>query len=587
MSELQLNLKTLVNREESKEALVRFEDTTDELVPRLRYNIPLPSAYDGFFFMETDFGNLPWKQEAYGGKPKVPQAAEASQAGGITKWLKNNPKMIYELARKPLIKPPIPLPPEPLTSPVSLSEELTFPVRDEVRLVERGNPDVFIDFEGHEIPVTEIEQQVSEGNALLLYYAFGGTPQHTYIPEPKDQASANPRFVIVEHYRLSSHFGDYGAGRTVKTFSLWPGEETQLYIRSWRRTEKRFKAASSIFDSYTQEAALDFANSLEAESTDRNSYQEANNWKASGGASLNLGIVKIGGGGGGGGSSKSARETFAKSVAKISSHTASKASSKRETTVSTELEISEAEEFEIITERQVRNVNLSRTLNLVCRELNQEFETYLSLVDVSIAVVNDYLDTFDEVPLYDVDSLLEKYLKNNWDGNQPPNADPNPRKYVKDLLWREMSAVFDYQGNAKQFLEEANHPAGGKYWRVKRRSDPDAAHPFYPGGKIPVEGIVLERTRHSVRTDGIIIDALLGHGVSLDNYALGTQQEVLIEKQLENKKTELALELINSGDTKKIEAFKSLFVCCGKELIEKIIDQLNSSEDRNTKEEKK
>ncbi|PLY15914.1 MAG: hypothetical protein C0631_04995 [Sedimenticola sp.] len=192
------------------------------------------------------------------------------------------------------------------------------------------------------IPVEEIKAAVASGKRIQFSRGFGGELRYTYVKFVTDEAQANPRFVIVEHYRLTSHFGDYGAGRTINTFSLWPGEETRLYVRSWRRTEQKLKEASSIFDSFTNEAATDFENSFEQESSTKSTSEESGNWNASAGLGLDLGVFQVGASGGGGGSSKSSREELAKTVSKVSRHHASKASAARETTVSTEIEATEA-----------------------------------------------------------------------------------------------------------------------------------------------------------------------------------------------------------------------------------------------------
>ncbi|MFA5251035.1 MAG: hypothetical protein WC454_00405 [Phycisphaerae bacterium] len=584
--ENEIDVKSLISRPESPSTLVRFEDETDKHAPRLNYAVPLPNSYQGRLFLEVDMGKLPWTTEALQGENKIKDFL----VPGITKGtLKDNILRDFNIIHKigiypistnlkgssvravrgPFVNPQT----NPTDTPVSSSSSSSTPRMEYVEREKEG----FLRFMDHEIPVHEIEQQAKQNRVLVIYQAFGGLIKHAYIPEAQDEKSASPRFVIIEHYRLSSLFGDYGAGRTVQTFSLWPGEETTLYVRNWRRTEQRFKQCSTIFDSYTQEAALAFETDLEAECGYREAHESTKEWKADGGASLNLGIVKIGGGGGGGGSSKSAREAFAKTVSKVSSHHSSKASAQRDTTISTELEASESMEFETITERRVKNVNLSRVLNIVCRELNQEFLTYLSLIDVSVAFVNDR-HIYEEVPLYDIDRLLDKYLKSSWDGTPPPASDTNPRNHVKKYLLEQISTVFDFQGNKKQFIEEANDLPGGKYWRVRRRTHPDTPNPFYPGGNIPVEGVVLEVAKHTIRTDGIIVDALLGHGVALDNYVLGTQQEVLRERRLSNKKMELALDAVASGDNQKLEGFKSLFACSAEDVIKQIMDIMARSD---------
>lgn len=568
-----LSTETFINRAESSSSLVRFEDQTDKNASRLNYSTPLPGSYEGRFYLEVELDiNLPWSSEATTGESRTTKLINETSGKNIDELAnKLRESVIIDRYGSILPKPeppinhytlPTPLlsiiPEQSSLSPVIPNQFIPLSSSLPLTLIRYSDDRYYVQVGNNIVSVDEIYAKAGIGQAFVIYPTFGGNINYTFVEESKSDKDANPRFVIIEHYRLSSHFGDYGAGRTIKTFSLWPGEETKLYMRSWRRTEERFRQASTIFDSYTQEAADEFEQSLESENTYRSSYQKSKSWKAEGSLGLNLGIAKIGGGGGGGGSSQSARESFAKTVSKVSSHHASKASAKRENTVSTDLEKMEATEFEEITERVVKNVNLSRVLNLVCRELNQEFITYLSLINVTIAFVNDK-HIYEEVPIYDIDRLINKYINLVWDGNTPQSININPRQYIRDYLVKQISTVIDYQGNKHELLEEKESEFGEKYLRIKRSVDNKSINPFYPNNDIPVEGIVLEKTSHTIRTDGIIIDALLGHGIALDNYALGTQQEVLLEKQLNNKKLALALKLIEEEDIQKIELFRSIF----------------------------
>ena len=168
----------------------------------------------------------------------------------------------------------------------------------------------------------------------------------------------------------------------------------------------------------------------------------------------------------------------------------------------------------------------------------------------SIAFANDR-QTFEEVPLYDMDRLLNKYLK-----DQPS------RTKVKNELISQIKNVIDYEGTSIEFIEETSHPNGNKYWRVKKSKDPGNPNPFYAAGKVPVEGIVLEMNKHTVRTDAVIMDSLLGHGVALDNYQLGLQEQDLMKKELANRQKKLALRLIAEGDDKKVSNYRSIFCEC-------------------------
>ena len=418
----------LESRPESDKALLRFADPGPKDVPKLSYSLPLPNSYEGQFFLEVDVGAIPFKKVADDGERRIPPPPQTGGVPSIRDLIVRNPDIIPSLVKKPTVVDPPPIRTRGIALPIALAADLTadrpqpLGANIAVHTTPRLLGEEQLEFNGDLVPLTEVETQARQNRTLVFYQGFSGLTRHGFVPDAPAGQSANPRFVIIERYRLTSLFGNYGAGRTVATFSLWPGEETSLYVRSWRRTEQRAKEASTIFDSYTTEAASDFETSLDRESANRSAREETSEWQAEGGFGINLGIFKIGGGGGGGGSSKAARESMAKTVSRVSSHHASKASAKRETSVSTELEVSEAAEFESITERRVENVNLSRVLNIVCRELNQEFQTYLSLIDVTVAFAND-LHVFDEVALHELDALVAKYVEPTWPGSGPSGAD--------------------------------------------------------------------------------------------------------------------------------------------------------------------
>ena len=453
----------------------------------------------------------------------------------------------------------------------------------------------------------ELLAQAEKGKVFAVHQTFGGTLELDLTSVAPDRAAANPRFVVVQHYRLSSHFGDYGAGKTVGVFTLMPGEETRLYLRSWRRTEEKYKAASSIFDSFTAEAANEFESDIQSETTEKESQSVArelhSQFKGSGG--VNLGFLKtdLSGEASDDVTTNSANESIAKSAHKVSTHHSSKASSKRETEVTQELEKTAEQEFETITERTIKNTNLSRTLNIVTRELNQEFKTYFSLVDVSLAFKNDR-GVVEHFQIHEIDKMLRKYLKSRPPEPPAPGAGlavggvagglatPSPDfdnmsqySWVRRTLLENINAVYDFQGTRHELLEEVvtdgdseeafplgRAPSGSKrYIRVRRARGADARNPFYEEGFVPVEGLVMNVSNHTVRTGTVIIDSLLGHGVALDNYALGMQQEALRKEQNENRKTEVALDLVASGDEARITAFKDLLGSPGEEFLRQVV----------------
>lgn len=605
---MELDLSFLVTRQESDSTLVRFEDDTDANAPRLNYAIPLPGAFQGKLYVETDFLNdsLPWTDAARAARRKRPAIRNFVTAleDGNTLAVPPVENLVVfptvsevRLAANAVRLAPI-LSSTVLTSGSQSGRADAPPQRNPiagiggiaVRPPDSGDvgPDVTLASQAslglvlgdREIDIAQIAAEERDGNVPVLYQRFGGDFGLTYVPEPEDPADANPRFVVIEHYRLSSFFGDYGAGRTIANFSLMPGEETSIYLRTFRRSETTSKEASSIFDSFTTEAANEFESDLMSETTNTESESAARTLesKYKGSGEINIGIAKTSHSGERNVTREtaSARESVAKNVAKTTSKHASKASSKRDVEVTQELEQTEEQEFERIVERKIKNTNLSRTLNIVTRELNQEFATYFALYDITIAFVND-TGIFEVFQVHQIDDMIEKYIAETPSGGlidpNSPFGVQSPRVFVRERLLEQVNVVYDVEGTRHDFLEEVSVedgtetvgpvgtvPAGGtRYLRVRRPRGPERENPFYEPGRYPVDGIVMDVTRHTVRTPAVIIDALLSHGVALDNYALGLQQETLREKQLENNKTELALALIDAGDTDRLEAFRSLF----------------------------
>ena len=66
----------------------------------------------------------------------------------------------------------------------------------------------------------------------VFYRSMGGSLRLRFVKMPEDP---EPRLILVETYKLTSFPGDYGAGTTIKTFSLLPKEETEISIRTWKK----------------------------------------------------------------------------------------------------------------------------------------------------------------------------------------------------------------------------------------------------------------------------------------------------------------------------------------------------------------
>ncbi len=354
----------------------------------------------------------------------------------------------------------------------------------------------------------------------------------TLIP---DFNSRLKRLILVESYRLSSYLGDYGAGKTINTFSLLPGEKTKISVKTYRQTETTANSASSILDSFTEESSKDFEKSMASEQSDRQKYDESFNYKLSAEASASWGWGSASVSAGESGGTNSAREDFAKNISNAVQKHVAKASSKRDVHINTSYEEKDTTTNEALIEREIENINVSRTLNFVFRQMNQEYITLLHLVDVRIGyfqvdTVNGQDQyTYKEVTLPKLDSLLAEAIV------------PDKQVEVRNAIIHQLSNMFDYEDRCHSFVElktfqddRGENIPYSHYLRVKKGYV--STYGNQTGGiGIQVPGIIMAATKNVLRTDGIIVEALLGEGEALDSYSQSLQNEAIHEKKLDNE----------------------------------------------------
>ena len=249
------------------------------------------------------------------------------------------------------------------------------------------------------------------GKRLTFYRDLSGQTNYRFIHY---RSAIKPSLLLVEYYRLTSFTSEYGAGRTIKTFSLLPGEKTRIKIRSFRRSELTMKQSSSIVDSTSQETETEFMKSILHEQGNQDDINSSYEYRAETGAeasgSWGWGNASVEASGGISGVTNSSRNEFGKNVSDAVTQNVARASSKRDIHIDTAMDYHRTEEEEDSIERTLENVNVSRTLNFAFRQLNQEYITLLHLVDVRVAFYNGQPESTYEVPLSDLDRLLKQYV---------------------------------------------------------------------------------------------------------------------------------------------------------------------------------
>ena len=118
-------------------------------------------------------------------------------------------------------------------------------------------------------------------------------------------------------------------------------------------------------------------------------------------------------------------------------------------------EVHEEAGEETAIEREIENINLSRVLNLVFRQMNQEFVSLLHLVDVRVGFFNGFAELAVEAPISQMDNLLAKVVV------------PAKRAEVRAAILNHLAAVKDYKDDVFVLTEEKQF-GDERYVRIRR-----------------------------------------------------------------------------------------------------------------------
>lgn len=401
---------------------------------------------------------------------------------------------------------------------------------------------------------------LNAGKQVYLYQNLNGTT--TYRINNKPQEEPNPHIYLIETYQLSSHLGEYGAGRVVKTFSLLPGERTKISVRTFLRSESKRSESSSILDSVTDESATDFQSAIESEQSDKQGYAKTFEYhaEAEAKASWGWGSAKVSGGVKG--STNATREEFSKNIASATEQHTAKASAKRDVEINTSYEVTETNENETSIEREVENINVSRTLNFIFRQMNQEFYTFLHLIDVRVAFFNGYSTSRREVPLHQLDSLLDEVVKENH------------RSAARTAVTDSLQTILDHEGTSHTnfIVDRQVDPQLPPYKRVNKEKMSEYADPI-TNSNFKLPGIIMAVTKNVMRTEGVIVEAILGEGSALDHYSTQLQEIEIIRLDVKNKlalakaeKVKLSNQVVRDNDPDRAKLLVSLLEA-GKPLL--------------------
>ncbi len=375
-----------------------------------------------------------------------------------------------------------------------------------------------------------------------------------------------PALFLVQVIGISAFLGEYGLGKTVKTFTLLPGETTTISTRTWRATEESVALASSIIDSYTESAADRFADTVMTETTDTATQDKTENWHAEAEVKGSFGFGSASVSGGGGGEYSSSTEEFAKSVDEAVAEHSAESSAQRENTVTSNSERSESTENEEVIERTITNINVGRVLNFTFRELNQVYLTRTHLKEVRIAFSNGNSGSWREEPVSNMRKLVAEVI------------DPKKVDAVCQDLLRTIAVAFDKDGLPVPVLDQVELSNCGRtatvtdatpdkkcqyalptadgtlYYRYKRGPLGQPGNDPYP-----VDGVLLKERSVVMSTDSVVVESLLGVNSALDAYSTALQNEAIREKKLANDRQQLAHAIVSAKDADAAAVYAQVY----------------------------
>lgn len=430
-----------------------------------------------------------------------------------------------------------------------------------------------------------------DGVKPFLVETMGGFG--TKVEYLKAPTAPLPYFIAIEEFTTCSYLGDYGAGRTLNTFSLLPGEKTTISVKTYKDITSTKTSSDNILDSYSESSTNELEKLLEGERVSSESATggfgttKTSAWgvgvKTSIGAVIKD-IVKIGvdtdasyhSGTTHQSSFSASRAAGSRMLQQAMSKHVSNSNSNRQVEINTTTSTTESSGEETSIVRELVNYNKSRVLNFVFRQLLQQYVTVTYLSNVKFAYCNGYSESLRVVELEELQNLLEDVIL-------PEHIDD-----VREKLLKPYCSVWNYKDDPIDFIESVNIDYGSclpgteseTFWRIKKNIDD-----IYTSGglDIHVPGPILNVTTHTLKTSSVVADAILGQGEALDCYNMKLQDASAVAEQLKNLSTTQQISIIEqiTDPAQRAELYKRVFGnCC--DVPQAIIGGCGCSDNSNT-----
>jgi len=378
-------------------------------------------------------------------------------------------------------------------------------------------------------------------------------------------------FFLKFHLKMLTYPGKIGMGKVVKTLSLLPGEEAELYSSNYLSNEKSRTDCENIIDSSSKSCEQDTYNTVKdvAQKNSSNSSSsktyESEFWTDVDAKYWTIGVAGKGGVDVEGGfSSKSesissAVEEMVSSFSEIVTSKANKSNQFRKYEIQTESYSKDISNTFKSVKRTIKNVNTSHVLNYYFRQLVQEYISITFMEGVTI-MVPQHDKTLRQIYIGE----LSTYLKSQGVAIAQIN------EIIADI-YRQLNNIYDYENKRWNLIEivprelvkldlassivNLNNLKSVKNLSLTGFPGQESKLTFYKRIKkdivtkydgMSINGVIIDVTKRTLNTPSVIVESILGDGQALDCYTLQKRELEIKQKILVNKERELILDIIES-----------------------------------------
>jgi hypothetical protein len=415
-----------------------------------------------------------------------------------------------------------------------------------------------------DMPLKDVVNKVNtEGVKPIVLMNYAQQATVSFDKPPATTAVAKQSLFVVEEYRMAAYLGKYGMGRVVRTFSLLPGEKTTITVKTYHDKKTTKSKSENVLDSYSESSANDLESLVQDEQEKKTENKQSTDFTGtlsfSGGSKFLTGIsasatlsTK----------NESTRNSMVKNLNRALEKHVNTSNSNRQIQVNTTTTETTTDTEETATVRELVNINKSRVLNFVFRQLHQQYITVTYLSDIKIAYTNGYDADTRLVSLGELRGLLASVLT------------PASITEVENNILKNYCVVYDYDDKAVAFIEDktlylgtcagvapnngsgkakttsskttsgldadvdidpvpAAHGGIVKFWRKKKGvvgTIPKSAF----GLEINVPGVILSVAESTLKTSSVLAEAILGQADALDCFNLKIQDSEAQKGYVEN-----------------------------------------------------